>query len=278
MQMSSHTRVFGLTLLLVVVSACGGGSKELLLGSTTSTQDSGLLDVLIPAFEKAEGYHVKTIAVGSGQAIKMGAAGEVDVLLVHSPKAEEELVASGVTGRRLLVMHNDFVIVGPKSDPAGIRGVAPADALQRIESTSSSFVSRGDESGTHKAELALWAKAGKEPSGGWYKESGQGQGATLQIASQTSSYTLTDRGTWLANRAGLPALEVLVEGDPGLKNVYHVIELTRKAGLRVSEQGSRAFADWIVGSEAQGIIETFGVEAYGRPLFTADAGSAEETP
>jgi tungstate transport system substrate-binding protein len=263
-------------LALAALAACGDEDRgELILATTTSTQDSGLLDELIPMFEEQSGYDVKTVAVGTGQALELGSKGEADVLLVHAPASEQELVATGVTGRRLLVMHNDFVVVGPEADPAGVAGMAPADALRRISEQQAPFVSRGDDSGTHKLELQLWEQAGLQPSGSWYEESGQGMGATLQIASERQGYTISDRATFLANES-TEGTAVLVEGDASLLNVYHVIELTKKAGDRVNEEAGRAFADFMVAPATQEAIGAFGADRFGQPLFVPDAGKAED--
>ncbi len=248
--------------------------KSLILATTTSTQDSGLLDELLPEFTRESGWQVKTLAVGSGQAIELGRRGEADVLLVHSPAAEEKLVAEGVTGSRRLVMHNDFVLVGPKADPAGIRGTASGQAMKKIAAAKAVFVSRGDESGTHAKEKDLWSKAGTTPGGSWYQSTGQGMGETLRVASEKAGYTLTDRATYLAQRDSL-SLDVLSEGDRDLLNVYHVIEITKKAGDRVRPDGAKAFADWIVAEPAQRAIGEFGRAKFGQPLFTPDAGADE---
>lgn len=248
--------------------------RSLILATTTSTQDSGLLDELLPAFTRDSGWQVKTLAVGSGQAIELGRRGEADVLLVHSPAAEEKFVAEGSAGQRRLVMHNDFVLLGPPADPARIRGAKSAEAMKRIEAARATFVSRGDESGTHAREQDLWSGAAVEPGGTWYQSTGQGMGETLRVASEKAAYTLSDRATFLTQRGSLE-LEVLGEGDPGLLNVYHVIELTTKAGERVRADGARAFADWIVAPAAQRLIGEFGRAKYGRPLFTPDAGADE---
>ena len=200
-------------------------NPNLILATTTSTQDSGLLDVLIPLFEAESGYTVQTVAVGSGQAMKMGEDGNADVLLVHAPTWEATFIDNGFGRDRALVMHNDFIIVGPADDPAGIKGPAVVDALKALSAGNATFVSRGDESGTHEAELALWKKAELDPQAAaptWYLESGQGMGATLTIASEKGAYTLTDRATYLANKGNLQ-LEIMVEGDNALLNVYHVI-------------------------------------------------------
>lgn len=268
-------------LLLVpamLLAACSStwtddANRELVLATTTSTQDSGLLDELLPAFTADTGWTAQTIAVGSGQAIELGRRGEADALLVHSPAAEQELVAQGSTGRRLLVMHNDFVLVGPAADPAGIAGAAPAEALARIATAQAPFVTRGDDSGTEARELDLWADAGVEPGGPWYTSTGQGMGATLRVASERGGYTLSDRATFLAQRDTLE-LEVINEGDPSLLNIYHVIEMTATAGDGVRVDGAQAFADWIVGPDAQRRIGEFGAEEFGEALFVPDAGKS----
>jgi tungstate transport system substrate-binding protein len=230
--------------------------------------------VLVPAFERDSGNRVKPIAVGSGEAIEMGARGEADVVLAHSPAAERELMASGRAGRRRTVMHNDYVIVGPPGDPAGVKGSAAAEALDRIARREATFVSRGDESGTHAFELSLWRRASAEPAGGWYQEAGQGMGATLQIAGDKGGYTISDRGTYLATESARD-LEILVEGGAELLNVYHVIDITERAGERVNAAGARALADWLVSPAAQSRIETFGEAEFGEPLFVPDAGKTD---
>lgn len=264
--------VLAALLALAVLTGCAApDDRSLVLATTTSTQDSGLLDDLLPAFTTDTGWRVQTLAVGSGQAIELGRRGEADALLVHSPAAEEALVAEGATGRRLLVMHNDFVLVGPATDPADVRGTDSATALEAIAAAQAVFVSRGDDSGTNAKEDGLWERAGIAPAGAWYQETGQGMGQTLQVASERGGYTLSDRATFLAQR-DLLALEVLSEGDPGLLNVYHVIEMTTGAGDRVRTDGAAAFADWITSPAAQERIGAFGTVEYGRPLFTPDAG------
>lgn len=274
-------RVLAAVAVLVTAVACGGeeaGSppedRTLILATTTSTQDSGLLDELLPVFTEQTGWHVKPLAVGSGQAIELGRRGEADVLLVHSPEAEEKFVAEGTAGDRRLVMHNDFVLVGPERDPAGIRGATAADALSRIAESGAGFVSRGDESGTHAREQQLWEANGITPAGDWYRSTGQGMGATLRVAGETAAYTLTDRATYLTQRDSL-ALDVLTEGDRALLNIYHVIEMTTRAGDRVQTDGAAAFADWIVGERAQTIIGEFASD--GETLFVPDAGKDEAT-
>ena len=280
-------RILGLVCLLIALSApaaCGddddGAASEsrdraLILATTTSTQDSGLLDLLVPALESETDRQVKTVAVGSGEAIELGSRGEADVLLVHSPDDEEEFMASGKGGKCRLVMHNDFVIVGPPDDPAGIRGMSSTAALERIaQREEPTFVSRGDDSGTHALELKLWDEVGVKPAGSWYQETGQGMGATLRIADQKRAYTIADRGTHLSTEDSTD-LDVLVEGEPRLLNVYHVIDVDPGAGPRVNAAGGRAFAEWIVAPAAQRMIGAFGRKEFGRPLFVPDAGKTE---
>ena len=277
--MRGRTRQIAALLVSIVALAgggCGGDTEAdpVILATTTSTQDSGLLDVLIPAFEEQTGREVKTIAVGSGEAIELGARGEADVVLAHSPAAEEKLMAAGKGASRRTVMHNDFVLVGPGDDPAGVRGDEPAAALGEIAAAAVPFISRGDESGTHTFELSLWEDAGVEPTGGWYHESGQGMGATLQIANDKDAYTLADRGTYLATDAARD-LEVLVEGGADLLNVYHVIAIADDAGERVNVEGGKALADFLIDPATQKTIGKFGVEEFGEPLFVPDAGKTD---
>jgi tungstate transport system substrate-binding protein len=249
--------------------------KDIILATTTSTQDSGLLDVLVPAFEKQSGYTVKVVAVGSGQALKMGEEGNADVLLVHSPSAEKTFMDSGFGSERHLVMHNDFVIVGPTADPAGIKGNGSAvEAFNKIAAATAPFISRGDNSGTNTMELSLWKKAGITPEGSWYQESGQGMGATLKIASEKGAYTLTDRATYLANKASL-GLDILVEGDKTLLNVYHVILVNPSKWPKINVAGARTFADYLVSPEGQKLIGDFGKDKYSQPLFTPDADKTD---
>ena len=248
-------------------------NKNIILATTTSTQDSGLLDALIPMFEKETGYFVKTIAVGSGQAMKMGEKGEADVLLVHSPDAEKKFMAEGYGINRKLVMHNDFVIVGPPDDPAKIKGSkSAAAAFKKIAATHSLFLSRADNSGTNAKEKKIWKAAGINPQGQkWYQETGLGMGQTLNVASEKKGYTLTDRGTFLALKKHL-GLVILVEGDPLLLNIYHVIEVNPAKWPKVNAAGAKAFSDFMVSKKTQDFIRTFGVKKFGSPLFFPDAG------
>jgi tungstate transport system substrate-binding protein len=252
-------------------------SKTIILATTTSTQDSGLLDVLIPIFEEKTGYFVKTIAVGSGQAMAMGQKGEADVLLVHSPAAEKKFVAEGYGINRRIIMHNDFVIVGPPGDPAKVKGLKLAsEAFKKIASASALFLSRGDNSGTHAKEKTIWKAAGINPEGEkWYQQTGLGMGQTLNVTAEKKGYTLADRGTYLALKKNL-GLDILVEGDAILLNVYHVIEVNPAKWPKVNVAGGKAFADFMVFKETQEIIKTFGVDKFGSPLFFPDAGKKEE--
>jgi tungstate transport system substrate-binding protein len=252
------------------------GPKDIILATTTSTQDTGLLDTLVPIFEDESGYNVKVIAVGTGQALAMGERGDADVMLVHAPSSELPLVESGAAINRQLVMHNDFIIVGPGSDPAGIEGMtSAADAFAAIYDKGATFVSRGDDSGTNKKEIEIWQDAGLDPAGqSWYEQSGQGMGATLQIANQTDAYTLADRGTYLAQKANLD-LVVVVEGDPVLFNVYHVMQVNPEKFDLVNGPGGAAFVEFMVSDATQAIIKDFGVDKYGQPLFIPDAGKDE---
>ncbi len=249
---------------------------DVILATTTSTKDTGLLDVLLPDFAQRTGYKVKPIAVGSGQAMALGERGEADVLLVHAPASEKKFMEAGHGTQRLLVMHNDFVIVGPQADRAGIKGMKKAaDALKTISEKQSLFVSRGDNSGTHQLENQLWQAAGSKPSGSWYQSAGQGMGEVLRISSEKEAYTVADRGTYLALRKSV-ALEVMVEGDPALLNIYSVITVNPNKNDKINAEGARAFAAYVVSPEAQAIIKTYGVDKYGEPLFVPDAGKTEE--
>jgi tungstate transport system substrate-binding protein len=261
----------------IVSQALAAGSpepavKELILSTTTSTVDSGLLDVLIPVFEKKTGYLVKTISVGTGQALAMGEKGEADVLLTHAPEAEKKLMDAGAVTNYQLVMHNDFIIVGPADDPAAVKGKASADVMKLIAGKGSTFISRGDDSGTHKKELSLWKKAEVTPTGAkWYQESGQGMGATLLMASEKQGYTLTDRATYLAQKKSLK-LEILSEGDKSLLNIYHVMQVNPETFGKVNAAGGKAFVEFMVDPETQKMIGEFGKEKFGAPLFFPDAG------
>ncbi|MBZ5638311.1 MAG: substrate-binding domain-containing protein [Acidobacteriia bacterium] len=246
-------------------------ADSLILATTTSTQDSGLLDVLIPAFEARFPIKVKTIAVGSGEAIAMGRRGDADVLLVHSKAAEDAFMAEGLGSLRLDVMYNDFLVVGPPADPAGAKGLEAAEALEKIAAARATFVSRGDQSGTHVKELALWKKTGVDPAGkDWYVSTGQGMGETARIASEKRAYTLIDRGTYLAMKAKLD-LAPVAEGDEDLLNSYRVIVVDPEKHPKTHAAAARRFAEWLVSPGTQKMIGEFGRERYGRSLFVPDA-------
>jgi len=265
-------------LLLVTIAPLSAEAQKapVILSTTTSTQDSGLLDVLVPLFERQTGYSVKTIAVGTGQALALAARGEADVVLAHAPGLEKKYVAEGKMLNRRLVMYNDFVIIGTAEDPAKIKGTKKAaDAMKAIAANGARFVSRGDNSGTHTLEKALWKLAGVEPQSGWYIESGQGMGATLGIADDRKAYTLTDRGTYLAFQKRVRLL-ILLEGDKPLLNIYSVMEVNLGNGPKVNTAGGKAFADFMVSADVQRIIKTFGVDKYGLALFVPVAGTKEE--
>jgi tungstate transport system substrate-binding protein len=243
-------------------------NKDLILATTTSTQDSGLLDVLQPMFEEESGYKVKTIAVGTGQALEMGAKGEVDVLLVHAPDSELELIDSGDAVNRKRVMYNDFIIIGPSSDPAGIKGLNVKQAFKKIAETNVTFLSRGDDSGTHKKELAIWDSIHVKTSlMDNYLETGQGMGPTLNVAVEKLGYTLTDRATFLAQEKNLKDLTLLVEGDEDLLNIYHVMQVNPEKHEKVNSEGAEAFVDFLISEETQQVIEDFGKEEFGQSLF-----------
>ncbi len=286
--------VYGILLLftgVMVLAGCVGQASappglatapkpahpEVILTTTTSTQDSGLLDVLLPMFEKQTGYKVKPIAVGSGQAMALGERGEADVLLVHSPDAEARFIEAGHGINRRLVMHNDFVIIGPPADPAKIKGTASAvDTFKKIAEANALFISRGDNSGTDALEKKLWGQAGGVPKGQpWYQETGQGMGTTLNVANEKDGYTITDRATYLARKKDLK-LDVLVEKDQPLLNIYHVIQVNPQKSPKINAAGAQAFADFMVAPETQQVIAEFGREKYGEPLFFADAGKVDE--
>ncbi len=276
-KLASISLILMAILLFTGISSVQAFEKNVILATTTSTQDSGLLDVLIPIFEKKTGYFVKTIAVGSGQAMAMGKKGEADVLLVHSPKSEEEFVKNGYGINRRLVMHNDFVVVGPASDPAKIKGMkSTVEVFKKIASTQNIFMSRGDNSGTHAKEKDIWKKSGVKFEGEkWYQQTGLGMGQTLNVASEKAVYTLADRGTYLALKKRL-SLDILAEGDAVLLNIYHVIEVNPVKWPKVNSAGAKAFADFMVSSGAQSIIKTYGVDKFGSPLFFPDAGKKVE--
>ncbi|BDU70940.1 substrate-binding domain-containing protein [Mesoterricola silvestris] len=268
-----------LTLLagaLLCLGPAAYAQRSVILATTTSTQDSGLLDVLVPMFQKQTGFQVKTIAVGSGQALAMGRKGEADVLLVHSPDAEKTFMAEGPGINRRLVMHNDFVVLGPPADPAGLKAAPSApEAFRKVAARAVTFVSRADQSGTHAQEKKLWKAAGIDPAGKpWYLETGQGMGQTLNVASEKRGYTLSDRGTYLALKKRL-GLAIVSEGDASLANIYHVIEIDPAKYPKVNAAGGKAFAAFMVSAPVQEVIRTFGVDKFGSPLFFPDAGKKD---
>jgi tungstate transport system substrate-binding protein len=265
--------------VVLILAACSStpANPALILATTTSTQDSGLLDVLVPLFEEQTGYTVNTVAVGTGQALKMGEEGNADVLLVHAPASELALMDAGFGKDRALVMHNDFIVVGPEADPAGIGGTPVVEGFETITTSNALFVSRGDDSGTHKAELAIWKKAGLDPKTEkpeWYLETGQGMGATLTIASEKEAYTLTDRATYLANQSNLQ-LDIIIEGEASLLNVYHVITVNPDKWPKVNYAGATAFMEFLTDPKTQEVIGGFGTDKYGQPLFFPDADKTD---
>jgi tungstate transport system substrate-binding protein len=270
-------------LMLLILSACGNSNSqqtagkkkadekpkptEMILATTTSTQDSGLLDVLIPMFEKQNNVKVKTIAVGTGQALEMGTKGEADVLLVHAPDAEQKVVDSGDAINRKRVMYNDFILVGPNENPADVSGQDIKAAFKKLNDTKATFVSRGDDSGTNKMELSIWNSLSIKPTGTTYVSTGQGMGATLQVASEKKGYTLTDRATWLAQKKNLDNLKIVVEGGQDLMNIYHVMQVNPEKHKMVNSKDAEKFVDFMVNDKTIDVIENFGKEEYGQALF-----------
>lgn len=252
---------------------------EIILATTTSTKDSGLLDEILPVFEETTGYSVSVVSVGSGEAMKMGENGEADVLLVHSPAAEKAFVEAGHADEdgRFDVMYNDFIIVGPTADPVELSIDAPNDAAASFKKLSESapegvFISRADESGTHKKELAIWETCQITPEGDWYVQAGTGMGAVLEMANEMQAYTLSDRATWLNVGADME-LKIVCEQDPSgiLYNQYGVICVNPDKNEKINHEGAKAFQNWILSEETQALIGEYGVEKYGAPLFTPNA-------
>jgi tungstate transport system substrate-binding protein len=288
-------RLCVLQLFLILVSACAaqatpttppateipaeteaagesGGEDQFILATTTSTEDSGLLDYLLPGFEEEFGVKVSVIAVGTGQALELGQNGDADVLLVHARAREDEFMAAGHGVRREDVMYNDFVILGPEADPAGIKSQTSAvEALKTIAASESAFISRGDESGTHTKELSIWKKAGIEPAGGWYISAGQGMGEVLTMSAEQQAYTLSDRATYLARTKQGLELVVLVEGDPDLFNPYGVIAVNPEKNSNIQADLANQFIDWIISVPVQEKIGQFGMEEFGQSLFIPDS-------
>lgn len=274
------------TVALMLLAGCGGSPKEekedeqqaaepkgkIILATTTSTQDSGLLEYLLPEFTKDTGYDVDTIAVGTGKALQMGVDGEADVLLVHARASEDEFMANGDGTLRYDVMYNDFILVGPTTDPADVKACNNiiADSLAAIANSESEFVSRGDDSGTHKKELTIWKAAGIEPAGDWYISAGSGMGDVLKMADEKQAYTISDRATYLSMKDDLE-LEILCEKDTDMLNPYGVITVDPAKNDKINAEGAKAFADWLVSERGQQLIGEFGVEEYGMALFTPDA-------
>lgn len=270
--------------MTAVLSGCGeskednGAAEEtkgtIILATTTSTKDSGLLDVILPEFEKESGYAVDVVSVGSGEAMKMGENGEADVLLVHSPASEKEYVDGGHADAdgRMDVMYNDFVVVGPEKDPAGVKGDDAIAAFKAIMNNQSTFVSRADDSGTHKKELSIWEKAELEPSGDWYIEAAAGMGDVITMTNEKAGYTLSDRATWL-NVGGDTSLQILCEKDPSglLNNQYGVICVNPDKNDKINHDGAKAFQNWIVSDATQKLIGEYGVKEYGEQLFVPNA-------
>ncbi|HEY74569.1 MAG TPA: extracellular solute-binding protein [Thermoflexia bacterium] len=261
---------------LVMLAGCGEATPtappRLILATTTSTYDSGLLDYLLPAFEEETGIQVEVVAVGTGQALELGRNGDADVLLVHAPDQEEAFVGMGYGVDREPVMYNDFVIVGPEEDPAGVAGLTNAAvAFAQIAAAEAPFVSRGDNSGTHMKERRIWLEAGIGPEGDWYISAGQGMGAVLTMAEELGAYTLTDRGTYLSRLAEGYSLPILVEGDPLLFNPYHVMAVNPEVHPNVNYEGAKRFIEWLTSLETQERIGAFTHAATGQPLFHPDS-------
>ena len=260
-----------------IVLAEKSETASITIASTTSTQNSGLFNWLLPLFTEATGINVQVVAVGTGQAIRIAANGDADLMLVHHEPSERKFVADGLGLERHPVMHNDFVIVGPSGDPAGIRGMDDAEmALRRIAESEQVFVSRGDDSGTHKKELELWSASGFDPrpaSGSWYREAGSGMGATLNTTSAMGGYTLSDRATWVSfgNKGDM---EILLEGDPPLNNPYAAIVVNPKRHPHVRVNEAQAFVDWLTSAKGQAAIAAFRVDD--QQLFFPDVVPSEK--
>lgn len=255
-------------IILMSFAACGAADKEVVLATTTSVNDSGLMDALKPVFEKDTGYTLSVISQGTGQAIKTGENGDADVLLIHAKASEEKFVAGGYGLERIEIAYNYFVVVGPKDDPAGLKGqnLSAADAFKKIAETQSPFVSRGDESGTHKKELGIWEAIGIEPQGDWYISAGKGMGAVLSMADEKNAYTLTDKGTYLSMKDQLD-LEIVVNEAPDLLNQYTVIAVNPDKLEGINKKGAQKFVEWITSDKALKMIDEFGIDKYGESLF-----------
>jgi tungstate transport system substrate-binding protein len=259
--------------------ASAAGPAVLRLATTTSTADTGLLDAILPSFEKLCGCRVDVVAVGTGQALELGRRGDADVVLVHAYQQELQFLADHHARERFDVMYNDFVIVGPSADPAKVAGKAAAvDAFAAIAAAQAPFTSRGDKSGTHTAELALWARAKVTPDGAWYRSAGQGMGETLVMANEQQAYTMSDRGTWLSMRAKVPNLKLLVGGrsiaenpDPALRNRYGVMAVNPDTHPGVNTAAAQKFVQWLISADTQRVIGDFGVKKFGQPLYYPDS-------
>ena len=282
MKHKSTLTVAFLLLLSLVLGACqpvqapagesGAAQAKLILATTTSTQDSGLLDVIVPDFEQQANADVDVVAVGTGQALQLGTDCNADVVLVHARAREDKFMADGDGSRREDVMFNDFVLLGPPSDPAGIAGMTDAAAAMTLVADSQSpFISRGDDSGTHTKEKSVWAAAGIEPAGDWYVAAGQGMGAVLTMANEQQAYTLSDRATYLARTLEGTDLVIAVEGDPALFNPYGVIVVNPEKCTNVNADLANQFVDWMISVPTQEMIAAFGQDEFGQSLFTPDS-------
>ncbi|MFL6561236.1 MAG: substrate-binding domain-containing protein [Bacillus sp. (in: firmicutes)] len=275
---------FLFAMMLLVLTACGNANTkdssekvkkteakeaptEMILATTTSTQDSGLLDVLLPMFEKEYNVKVKPIAVGTGQALELGSKGEADALLVHAPAAEKAVVDAGDAINYKRVMYNDFILVGPKENPAGVSGDDITAAFKKLAETKATFVSRGDDSGTHKKELGIWEIDNIKPAGDWYVSTGQGMGQTLQVAAEKKGYVLTDRATWLSQEKNLNTLQIVVEGGKDLMNIYHVMQVNPEKHTTINSKDAEKFVEFMIDAKTQDVIEEFGKKEYGQSLF-----------
>lgn len=271
--------LFVLIVSLNSAYAKASGNSVIQLATTSSTENSGLLKYLLPTFTHDTGYNVHTIVVGTGKALRMGRDGDVDVLLVHAKKAEQKFMAGGNGDKRSAVMYNDFVIVGPNNDPAKVAEVKRVtEAMALIASSQAPFVSRGDDSGTHKKELDLWKAANikvKDQAGKWYREAGQGMGKVLQIAGEMNAYTITDRGTWLAYKSKSP-LKIVFEGDTSLFNPYAIIAVSSKKYPDLNSIGAHALMDWITSERGQHLIGQYKIA--GKVLFTPNASTLAQAP
>lgn len=268
-------KIFSIILVSFVIAAFGFssvsfGAEAIKLATTTSTENSGLLDSLLPVFEAKTGYKVEVIAVGTGKALELGKNGDVDVVLVHARPSEDEYMAAGYGSVRKDVMYNDFIVIGPAEDPAKIKGLTAKEAFTLIANSESTFISRGDESGTHKKEKIIWAEAGITPSGKWYKEAGQGMGAVLIMAYEEKGYTMTDRGTYIAYTAdGKIDLPILVEGDDILFNPYGIMDVNPELHPGVNHEGAMALINWITSKKGQKLIGDYKLN--GQILFFPSA-------